>query len=173
MIYTKRLYIRKLTLQDREFMYRMLNDPSWIRYIGDRQIFKLEDAERYLVDGPITMYETRGFGMFLVSLVSTQEPIGVCGLFQRHDLEDVDLGFALLTKHQGNGYAFEAAKAVLKLATDYNIHTVLAITTIENESSKSLLHRLGFVRDGDYTSFDTSETMLRFKYDLTKSPTST
>src|ERR1043166_8727098 len=115
---TDRLILRHLTTDDVEFVLELLNDPSFIRYMGDKQVRNLEDAQRYITDGPAKSYETYGFGLNLVELRSNQTPIGICGVLQRETLPAPDIGFAFLPAYWHKGYAFEAAAAVMKHARE-------------------------------------------------------
>src|SRR5688572_10374518 len=92
---TERLRLRRLTPGDAEFMLRLLNDPSYVRYIGDRGVRTTEEARSYIVSGPLESYSRHGFGLYLVELKETGEPLGICGLLKRESLPDADLGFAL------------------------------------------------------------------------------
>ena len=93
---TDRLTIRRLTLDDAEFILKLLNEPSFLRYIGDKGVRNIEDAIRYLQTGPLASYERFGFGQFLVELKESSMPIGMSGLIKRDTLPDVDIGFAFL-----------------------------------------------------------------------------
>ncbi len=96
-IETERLDLRYLEAEDAQFMLELLNEPDWIKYIGDRGLRTIEDARTYIIDGPMTMYKEEGFGLYLVELKESKIPIGICGLIQRDFLKDVDLGFAILS----------------------------------------------------------------------------
>src|SRR3954463_1726291 len=93
---TDRLILRHLSTADAEFILELLNDPSFLRYIGDKQVRTLEDARRYVLDGPVKSYERYGFGLNLVELKSEAKPIGICGILKRDTLPDPDIGFAFL-----------------------------------------------------------------------------
>jgi RimJ/RimL family protein N-acetyltransferase len=145
LIETERLALRCLTLEDAPFIRALVNDPDWIRYIGDRKVRTDDDARRYIVDGPMKMYERHGFGLWLVRSRDDAAPMGLCGLVKRDRLEDVDLGFAFLPAFRARGYAFEAASAVLHHARSVlGVGRILAIVTPENAASQRLLRRLGF-----------------------------
>src|SRR5262245_37459408 len=142
---TERLVVRWLETDDAPFIVDLLNQPSWLRYIGDRGVKTLDDARRYLLEGPIEMYRRVGFGLYLLEQRDTREPVGMCGLIKRDTLDDVDLGFALLPQFWGQGYAFEAADAVLAYGRGaVGLQRIVAICTPDNESSVKLLERLGF-----------------------------
>ena len=143
-IETDRLVLRWLTLKDAPFILELLNDPTWIRYIGDRDIRTIEGALNYIVTGPMEMYSRLGFGLYLTELREGKIPIGICGLIKRDTLEDVDIGFAFLSKFQSKGYGFEAAAATLAYGFEkIGLKRVVAITTKDNVGSSKLLEKIG------------------------------
>src|SRR5215216_5116824 len=144
-IETERLILRRLTLDDAPFILRLLNEPSFLRYIGDKKVRNLEDARQYILNGPVASYEQNGFGLYLVELKESHTPIGMCGLIKREELPDPDIGFAFLPDFWSKGFAFEAASAVLTDAQErLGVERILAITSPDNEPSIKLLQRLGF-----------------------------
>ena len=145
-IETERLNLLKLSLDDSKFIFELLNDPDWIKYIGDRNIKNENDAEKYITDKIITSYEKFGFGLYLVKEKTSNSSIGLCGLIKRDCLDDVDLGFAFLPEYRKKGYAYEAASAVIKYAKEtFKLNTLLAITSLNNTNSINLLEKLGFI----------------------------
>src|ERR1700704_4791358 len=106
---TDRLLLRKLTADDAEFILDLLNQPSFLQFIGDKGVRTLDDARQYILAGPVASYERFGFGLYLTALKESQVSIGICGLIKRETLEDVDVGFAFLPQFWSKGYAFEAA----------------------------------------------------------------
>src|SRR5699024_1731880 len=94
-IQTDRLVLRRQTTKDAEFILNLMNDPEWIRYIGDRGVQTHEEACDYIQTGAIAMYHEHGFGLYLTELKEDRIPIGICGLVKRDSLDDVDLGFAI------------------------------------------------------------------------------
>lgn len=142
---TDRLLLRRLEPADAEFIFTLVNDPAWLRYIGDRGVRTLADAVNYIVQGPMQSYERHGFGLFLTALKSSGLPIGICGLLKRDTLPDVDLGFAFLPQFWGNGYALESAAAVLAWGKEkFQLQRVVAITTPDNHQSCKVLEKLNF-----------------------------
>ena len=142
---TQRLTVRHFDRADAAFILELLNEPSWLQHIGDKGIKTSSDAERYIQDGPLAMYARLGFGLYLVELTDSGEPLGMCGLIKRDTLQDVDLGFAFLSRVWGNGYAYEAATAVMSYAaTRLRIDRIVAITSQTNQASGKLLRKLGF-----------------------------
>jgi RimJ/RimL family protein N-acetyltransferase len=144
-IESKRLTLRELELQDAEFILGLLNQDSFIRQIGDKGVRTLDDAREYILKGPIESYQRFAFGLYLTSLRHCGTPIGICGLVKRDGLDDVDVGFAILPQFWRQGYAAEAAAAVL----DYGrrvlrLQRIVAITTPANHASIAVLERIGF-----------------------------
>jgi RimJ/RimL family protein N-acetyltransferase len=142
---TERLTLRRIGLDDAGFILDLLNEPSFLRHIGDKGVRTEDDARRYIQDGPLASYQRLGFGLLLVERKGGGEPIGICGLLKREWLEDVDLGFALPPRFWGEGYAFEAASAVLAHARErLGLRRIVAITSLDNEPSIRLLAKLAF-----------------------------
>lgn len=141
---TERLRIRWLSLEDAEFILELLNDAAWLQFIGDFGVRTLEDARAYLVRSPIAMYTHLGFGLYLAELKEGNVPIGMCGLIKRDFLEDVDIGFAFLPDFRKQGYAYEAAVAVLAYGKEtLGLKRIVAITSLDNQASGRLLEKLG------------------------------
>ena len=141
---TARLRLRHLLESDAPFILELLNEPDFIRNIGDREVRTLEDARRYIQHGPMVSYSQHGFGLFLVELRDSGKPVGICGLLKRDYLQDVDVGFALRESYRGQGYAFEAAQAAMRHGQeDLGISRIVAITSPDNRASMKVLRKLG------------------------------
>ncbi|MBY0418421.1 MAG: GNAT family N-acetyltransferase [Pararheinheimera sp.] len=145
---TARLTLRELQLTDAAFALRLYNDPSFLQHIGDKGVRTVEDAENNLQQGAMASYSQHGYGMWLVEDKHGQA-IGLCGLIKRDFLAETDLGYAYLPEFFGQGYAYEAATAVLAYAAEHTaLKTIVAIVSPDNLASKSLLEKLGFLQDG-------------------------
>lgn len=145
MLTTERLTLRPFELTDAPFVLELLNDPDWIRFIGDRKVRTIGDAERYIESRLLAQERRVGFSLWRVTRRSDDLPVGMCGLVSREGLDDVDIGFAFLPAHRGSGYAVEAASAVMRHAdTVLNIARVVAICDPDNAASIRLLEKLGF-----------------------------
>ena len=141
---TELLVLRHLTLNDAPFVVELLNEPSFLRFIGDRKVRNLQDARRYLLDGPIASYQKFGFGLNLVFLKESGDAIGICGLLKRETLPDADVGFAFLPDHWRKGYASEAASATLEHGrTALGLKRIVAITSPDNLASIGVLEKIG------------------------------
>lgn len=154
---TQRLALRRFTLDDAEFIFRLVNDPSWLRFIGDKNVHSLDDARRYLREGPLDMYERYGFGMYRVEERESGTAVGMCGLIKRDALPDADVGYAFLPEFRGKGYAFEAAAGVLDHGNRvFGLERILAIVSPDNAHSIRVLEKAGMkfqetmeIRPGD------------------------
>jgi len=141
---TERLVLRRLTLNDAPFIVDLLNEPSFLRFIGDRGVRNIQDARHYLLKGPITSYEKHGFGLNLVFLRDSGDSIGICGLLKRDTLPDVDVGFAFLPTHWRKGYAAESASAILTHGRRaFGLKRIVAITSPDNVASIGVLEKIG------------------------------
>jgi RimJ/RimL family protein N-acetyltransferase len=141
--------LRELTLDDAGFFLRLVNEPSWLRFIGDRQVRDLEGSRRYLANGPVASYARNGFGLWVVHPRRRSDPVGLCGLLRRDSLPHPDLGFAFFPSAWGRGWAAESAAAVLEHARlRLGLRRVLAITDPENAASIRVLRRIGMRRAG-------------------------
>ncbi len=141
---TDRLHLRELTEDDAGFVRRLLNEPAFLRFIGDRGVRTTAEARDYIRQGPIASYRRHGFGLYLVELKGLPTAIGLCGLIKRDSLEDVDIGYAFLPEFWSKGYALEAAQAVLAHGIEViGLRRIVAIVSPDNERSEKVLGKLG------------------------------
>jgi RimJ/RimL family protein N-acetyltransferase len=142
---TERLRLRPFGVEDAVFVLELVNEQGWLRHIGDRGVRTLADAEGYILKGPVAMYARMGFGLLAVERKADGVVIGMCGLIKRDTMEDVDLGYAVLERHWGQGYALEAARAALAYGYEVvKLPRIVALTALENERSIRLLEKMGF-----------------------------
>jgi [ribosomal protein S5]-alanine N-acetyltransferase len=138
-----------VTAGDAAFLVRLLNDPAWLENIGDRGVRTVADAERYIEERIWSQYEALGFGMLVMELRATAQPIGTCGLVRRDFLPGPDLGVALLPAWVGQGCATEAARAVIAHAEEtLRVDPLYAIVKRDNQRSIGMLERLAFTHQG-------------------------
>ena len=141
---TRRLTLRRLTTDDAPFIVALLNEPSFLENIGDRRVRTAEDAQRYLLAGPLEMYARFGFGLWHVARNSDGRAIGMCGLLKRDSLADFDLGYAYFPAFWGQGYALEAAEATLRhVHRHYGVSRVVAVVSAGNHGSIRVLEKAG------------------------------
>ncbi len=141
---TERLILRQFTLDDAAFILELLNTPTWLRFIGDRGVHSIEDAENYLRNGSLKSYAENGFGFYAVVEKESKKAIGMCGLIKRDTLPDIDIGFAFVPNLISKGFGYEIASATLDYAFNVlKIKRIVAIVNPENEKSIGLIKKIG------------------------------
>lgn len=158
---TARLRLRPLTLDDAPFTLALLNEPSYLEFIGDKGARDLEGARKYLTEGPLAMYAAHGLGLWLVEDKVSGMALGMCGLLQRPTLPDPDLGYAFRPAHWGRGYAFEACQATLEWGrTTRGFARIVAMVSPENAASIKVLGKLGMQQERRYEHTPGNEVLL-------------
>jgi len=165
---TNRLIISKFTKEDAPFFLELTNTTKWIKYIGDRNLKTIEDAEDYLENGSIKSYKEFGFGFYKLQLKNNNLiTIGICGLVKREELDDVDIGFAMLPEYEGKGFGYESSVEVLNIAKHtFNLKKVVTITLPTNKSSIQLLEKLGLSFQKKVKPFEDDDELLLFAKNL-------
>lgn len=141
---TTRLTLRRLSPDDAGFIFELVNEPAFLRYIGDKGVRTLDDARSYILNGPVASYHRHGFGLYLVQHKADAVPVGMCGLVKRDGLKDPDVGYAFLEHYWGKGYASESVEAVLAYGRDVlGLKRIVAITAPDNHASIRVLEKMG------------------------------
>lgn len=141
---TPRTRLRWLVPNDASFILELLNQPSWIKNIGDRGVRDLAGAEEYIRNGPVASYAKHRFGLWCVERKADGVPAGICGLLQREYLAAPDLGYAFLERFHGQGFASETTAATVAYArTALGIGRIHALVTPTNTASIRVLEKLG------------------------------
>ncbi|AVR98317.1 GNAT family N-acetyltransferase [Pseudoduganella armeniaca] len=141
---TPRLVLRTLDTEDAPFYLELVNEPSWLEHIGDKGVRTLDDARAHILAGPMQLQRRLGYSLYLVQRRADGVPMGLCGLIRRDTLPDTDIGYALRPAYWGQGYAYEAAAAVLAHARDtLRLPQLYGITSPENGPSNAMLRKLG------------------------------
>lgn len=163
---TARLALREAVDSDAAFILSLLNSPGFIEHIGDRGVRTEAEAAGYIRERVLASYRDHGFGMWVVAERATGELIGLAGLVKRDGLEIPDVGYAFLPEAWGQGYAQEAAAAVVRHARErLGLGRLAAITSPENQASMAVLRKVGFTfermirlpgSDADSTYFETN-----------------
>lgn len=160
---TDQLVLETTKLAHAPFLFRLMNSADWIRYIGNRNIKTVEDAENYIRQSILPQLESHGHTSFTITLRSSGLPIGICGLYVRDGLEAPDLGFAIIPEYRGRGLVKEASQCLLKFGFEsLNLKTILAITLPENKPSRYLLEKLGFKAIGDLQLPGHKEVVIKY-----------
>lgn len=141
---TERLTMRWLTLEDADLMLAVWNDPAFFRFVGDRGIRTVEQAQEALLGGAFKMYEEHGHGPYRLALKADDVAIGTCGLFRREGVDEPDIGWGVLPEFGRCGYAYEAASAVLEYGqSELGLSRILAFISPENKPSIGLARKIG------------------------------
>lgn len=145
---TDRLTLRRWLDSDLEPWAAMNADPEVREHLGDPLTREQSDASvaRFQAD-----FDRRGYGWWAVEVRSTGEFIGFAGLDQVDDdmpFTGVEIGWRLARPAWGQGYATEAARAVLAHGFDtLGLSEILAVTTATNHRSQAVMRRIGMTRD--------------------------
>lgn len=144
MIETERLRLTPMSLDDAPFVYQLVNTKEWIENIGQRNVHSVEDAVEYIRNKMVDHYEKHGYGNFLMTRKSDGKKVGCISLYNREDVEGVDIGFAMLPEFMRKGYALEGASKIRQVAEDeLNLSGITAFTMKENVGSQKLIEKLG------------------------------
>lgn len=139
---TPRLYLREMTPEDAEAAYILNLDPEVLQYTGDDPFESIEEAKTFLEN--YASYRTYGFGRWGIILKETDEYLGWCGLKYTPELDEFDIGYRLMKKFWGKGYATEAAKACLELGFEqFNMKTIVGRAMPANLASVRVLEKIG------------------------------
>lgn len=161
LVETERMIIENVTLDDAPFIYELVNSPNWVRFIGDRYVFSIDDACNYLRKGFLLSYANNGFGYYVARLKTNLLPVGIGGFLKKPSLENPDFGFALLPNYYGQGLAIEYGRAILDYGIqNFRFRVLDAVTTPDNIRSIRLLEKLEF-KDHGIVKSDVGEQNLR------------
>jgi len=141
-LFTSRLVLRAISLDDAQNMFNMNADPAVVRYTGNKGYKNIEEVVEFI--STYDQYEKYKQGRMTILDKSTGEYIGWCGLKFLEDINETDLGYRLLQKYWGKGIATESSIAVL----DYGFLTlglkrIVGRVVQENISSLNVLKKLG------------------------------
>lgn len=143
---TERLLLKPTNEADANFVFRLFNSPKWLQFIGDRNLHSENEAELYIQEKMLPQFTRLGFGNYTVIEKASNSKIGLCGLFDRDGLDEIDLGFAFFPEFEGKGFGFEAASKLIEAAkTSFFLTNLCAITNEDNLASQKLLGKLGFM----------------------------
>lgn len=157
---TERLYLREFTLDDAQLLFDMHQDPAITKYTGDPVPWDSVDMVRQILTDTIMPQYTKKIGRWGVFLKSTGAFIGWCGL---KDIgSEIDLGYRYIRKYWGNGYATEAAKAVLAYGIAQKLPNIVGRASIHNQASVKVLDKIGLVYQGTYTDPETCDVSVRY-----------
>ncbi len=146
---TPRLYLRQFTEADALLILTLNSDPEIVKYVHEPTLETEEQARNIIVKNILPQYPN-DLGRWAIHIKETNEFIGWCGLKYRPDLDETDLGYRLMQKAWGRGYATEAASHTLDHGFNkLNLKLITAMAHIENIASIKVLEKLGMDYIGD------------------------
>ncbi len=146
---TERLTLSPTTENDCEFILTLMNTAKWHKYIGDRNVKTITDANAYINEKMQPQLDRLGYSNYTIVRKDDGTKVGTCGLYDREGLEGIDIGFAFLPEYEKQGYAYEAANRLKQAAfNEFGIKTINAITVKDNVPSQKLLAKLGLKLTG-------------------------
>ena len=164
-ITTERLQLTPTTLADAELVLELMNTPKWLKYIGDRNLHSLAEAQNYIAEKITPQIKQLGYGSFTIRILNSAQKIGLVGLYDREGLEGIDIGFGLLPEFEKQGYAFEASSKLLAFAKqELNLKNIKGITAKTNTRSQQLLVKLGLQFKEDVILPNTPEQLKLYSW---------
>lgn len=139
---TARLALRPVQITDIELVHELWTNSDVRHFLFDERVIPLDEA-RSIVEQSLLSFQERGFGIWLVFSHKTAQLVGFAGLIQSSD-ESPNLIYGVHPDFWGNGFATEAAKAVLDYAFDtLGLKSVKADVDEPNVTSVRILEKLG------------------------------
>ena len=141
---TDRLLLREYVEEDAEAFFKLNTDPEVLRFVPDKALQSVEQAQQILIDHPIADYRKHGFGRGACILKSTGEQIGFAGLKYLEELGEVDVAYRLLPGHWSQGFATEVALASVCYGfADLDLKRIIGLVMPENIASARVLEKTG------------------------------
>lgn len=147
---TPRLILRQFTVADASLILALNSDPEVVKYLHEPTLKSEEQAEKILSDIILPQYKNN-LGRWAMHTKENMGFIGWCGLKYRPELNETDLGYRLMQKAWGKGYATEAAVHTLDYGfKTLNLSLITARAHIENAASGKVLEKIGmdFIGEG-------------------------
>ena len=147
-IETPRLIMKQFCKADAKYLFELNSDPDVTKYVGESAYNSMEEV--YELIRNYDQYERYGVGRLNMFDKQSSEYIGWCGLKYLEKEQYVDLGYRLLKRHWGNGYATEAATASLEYGFDVlNLDKIIGKAMKENTASINVFKKLGLTYSHD------------------------
>ncbi len=154
LIETERLLLKKYSESDLENIYKLKSEPLVWKYSTVAVSTDMNDSIKYL-SSLLRNYDDSKFCFEALYLKDSRKYIGEAGVlsFYQHDLRAV-VGFNLLPEFWKHGYATEITNGLVKyLFTEMNVERVEALVMEENEASRKVLEKSGFIIEGLLRNF--------------------
>lgn len=157
---TQRLYVREFSLSDAADFHSLNGDPEIMKYI--RQAKTIEESGAFLREVIEGYTSLRGLGRWAIIEKQERQVIGTFSLLPLEHTNEIHVGYALLKKHWGRGYASEIVKAGLLYAySNLKLTSIVAVTHPENLFSRKILLDNHFKYVGVYKNDASEESLYR------------
>ncbi len=141
---TERLKFRELTMLDASNMLAFFSDDETMRYMPAKR--DLDGVHEWLSLAQES-YERHGYGPWALMHKFSKQFLGYCGLYLQMDVngrDEVELLYGILRQHWGQGYATEAALAVLNTArSQFQIKRLISLIEPNNTASIRVAEKTG------------------------------
>ncbi|MGE7672691.1 GNAT family N-acetyltransferase [Lysinibacillus sp. NPDC094403] len=142
-IKTKRLLIREFEVQDWQAVWEYTSNPNVMKYIPEG-VFNEEDAKKFVSENSREKAK-----YFPIILISENIVIGHIVFHQYFGDHTYEIGWVLNPNYYNNGYASEAARAILDYGfKDMKLHRIIATCQPENIPSYRVMEKIGMRREG-------------------------
>ena len=145
---TERLLIRPLLKSDYQVWQEFIMDEVATRFFPDGWKLKPEKSEEW-INLQLKRYEENRYGLQALIEKQSGKFIGQCGLLTQSidDQSELEIGYHLIRRFWGNGFATEAATVFKEIAFDNHLsESIISIIDLENSSSQKVAHRNGMSR---------------------------
>lgn len=147
MIETERLLLRKITLEDKEDLFKLHRHPEVQKYTGESVVETIEEIE-IAIQTRTDNYTKYGFGRWATFLKKEMRFVGWAGLAYLPEFDEIDIGYRFLPEYWGQGIATEASHAILKYGFEtLKIKKIIAIALKENKASIRVMEKIGMKFD--------------------------
>jgi ribosomal-protein-alanine N-acetyltransferase len=144
---SQRLRYRPITLADLDGFHRLVQDPYVRRYLMDGNLYPREWSQERILESE-GLFERRGVGIWMVSELTTNEPVGFCGFLEILRIHpEPQVVYAMFERFSGTGYATEMARTSIAHARRQpGFAEIIASVDELNAASLRILEKLGFER---------------------------
>ncbi len=144
---TERLLLRKITLDDKEEIFKLHSDPEVQKYTGEPVVQSIDEIEK-AIQIRIANYKKYGYGRWATVLKNGMQFVGWAGLAYLPEFDEIDIGYRFLPAFWGSGIATEASHAILTYGFDkLKLERIIAIAMKENKASIRVLEKVGMEFD--------------------------
>lgn len=149
-----RLTTQFLTVEDWKEWTAFLKDSEATQHFPSMGATTLEEGCKNWMNLQLQRYKDQHYGLQALRDQETSVFIGQCGLLRQivDEQEEIEVGYHMLRKYWGNGYAPEAAKLFIDFAFKHHLaESIISIIQVENEKSQRVALKNGLQREKQTT----------------------